>query len=246
MKKIWGVLLVAILMAGLVTDVSAQSTLELYQSTIRQYRTTDRSATIAREQYNELETLAALETLINSSREMFISRDQTLVIYSDLLYAEVAKTLSIDPSIREQHQVNISALRDKFKAHQEVSQKINDLDSLKVAATDFNTISPEFKSATYQALIIIDLGRTKAALDSLEVLEKGIMAEADPAAQRQLKVVTDRRVAALADLEDIASDATKENYSDEYQSRYQQTVDRLQELHGQLQKILKLLEEAAA
>lgn len=148
-------------------NVALTNLREKYKTDLSIYRTDERDYNLAKQQYNNLQTLAALEAAVKATRKVLLSRATVLQDYLGILQLMVTDTSGIDVAEKAELLTDLKNTADRMKVHQTVVEQAIDRDSILTAVKDFNEFSKGTTSISYKALSYINYGRLQTVYDKM-------------------------------------------------------------------------------
>jgi len=145
-----------------------------YTDTLDQYRTKEQKFFVLREQYKQLQTLASLEDVVRASKNVQLSRIDTLLAYfsalqlyiNDLKGADVQKKADISNRLQQ-------ATLELNIAKQQI-QKATDRIVLDKLATQYESRNNTYTSVAYATLSLIRIANIQTATDQLGLLSSQV------------------------------------------------------------------------
>lgn len=152
-------------------DLTAQlqQVTEEYFTAVEAYRDAEERFLISREQYYQLNTLAAQDDVIRRGQEVLQARSAALRLYYTYLNLTVKKTKGID--LNDKNEV-VTRLEDAIRQLQAYEGGISVLDTR--AKIDqhfqvFNNLKNTYYHAAYTALAVIKMGEIQTAIDTSSI-----------------------------------------------------------------------------
>lgn len=147
---------------------------EIYRGQLSDYRDAEKAFTIARDQYHQLQTLASINDATESSRKVFVLRDDVLMTYFQLLRTSIIAADGIEVSLKEvvvkRLEMQVLWLIDHKKRVEQMQDR-----------TQFNALADEviekadvFTEISLQSTSILALGKLQDVYDRLVVVRKDI------------------------------------------------------------------------
>lgn len=165
---------VALPVAAQTTSQAYETARRSYRGQLDEYRTSERQYTIAIEQYAQLNTLAALEELIQQTHTTMKLRNQVLISYLTLLQMqmEVSTGINLDQKARTIAALkadisNLNAFQEKIQVEPN-RQKINEF------TQEFESIAADLEKDAYLAQILLAHGRLQTVYDKTLILHQEI------------------------------------------------------------------------
>ncbi len=224
---------------------------KLYTLQIESYRLAEREQTIAKQQYQDLQTLRLLEDAVNATKKALIERNNVLITYLELHYFTLQDATGINLTYKEDA---ISRLQGQIEVLRDYGQKltaISNRNELKERTDEFEVIYPEVESVAYRSLVLISIGKLQTVHDRGRIILNDLKAlETDQAvnvlrqSQYQRAVTETER-----NLEDINSQLrmANNNYDtrgDRFgRSSYTSISDRLKPVYTELSQVVAYLKE---
>lgn len=166
---------------------------EQYKTELSIYRTDEREFTIAKEQYNQVKTLAALEVTVQATRKVMLSRITVLQTYVQILKMMVEETSGIDVADKTALLQQLDDTLSRCKTHQELVEQAADRQHIASAVTDFQSFSNQITNTTYKSLSYISYGRLQSVYDKMVAVKSEVESDLEQREQNGLKLGEKRR-----------------------------------------------------
>ncbi len=140
-----------------------QSLRETYRQEIQAYQNSYRKFTLAKAQFQKLETLASLEEAVTSTREVFVARDAVLLTYLDQLNFELQVNPSYDDEVKLTTLNKIAEIKNNLLIFHQLVINSQDRQALAERATGFIPIGEEIRQLSDQTRKLIFLGKFRAS-----------------------------------------------------------------------------------
>lgn len=164
--------------SGSVNDDNYRSELgslqKLYRQQLADYREKERQYIIAKQQYQQIQTLAALEEAVQRTKDVLVARDQVLGTYVQILRLITQNTRGIELSQKNQTLDQLLDLQQKLKTHEVDTEGASDRVKISQAVASFNTFSDTIDSMTAQALGRITLGNLQEVFDKTQTVKSEV------------------------------------------------------------------------
>lgn len=136
---------------------------ETYRQEIQAYQNSYRKFTLAKAQFQKLETLASLEEAVTSTREVFVARDAVLLTYLDQLNFELQVNPSYDDEVKLTTLNKIAEIKNNLLIFHQLVINSQDRQALAERATGFIPIGEEIRQLSDQTRKLIFLGKFRAS-----------------------------------------------------------------------------------
>ncbi len=146
----------------------------LYKNQIEVYRSSEQQYRIAKTQYFSLQTLAALEEAVSTTREALLNRSRVLVSFVQLLRATLQETQGVELSQKQQAMDRLESVLQKLLAHQDAVLDTQTREAVALRAQEFAILEKELHSTTYWSLSLISLGRVQTIYDQALIVHADI------------------------------------------------------------------------
>lgn len=228
---------------------------EKYRSELSIYRTDERNFQIAREQYVKLQTLAALESSVQATRKVMLSRTAVLQTYLQILKMMVSNTSGIDITEKSKLLQEIDTAIDRLKSHQKLVEQAIDRNTILNSVTDFNLFYEDVQNIAYKSLSYIAYGRLQTVYDKTVAVKGEVLGYIEEQEKNGLRLgekrrgleETDRSLASTrARLDTVRMSFQPRNSGQETQfdaNGYGRTVQELGAIYGDLYRNLSFLRE---
>jgi hypothetical protein len=166
---------------------------ERYKTELSIYRTDEREFTIAKEQYNQVKTLASLEVAVQATRKVMISRITVLQTYLQIVELMVKDTPGIDVGEKTALLQQLTDTKARCKTHQQLVEQAIDRQLVLNAVVDFQSFSPQVTNAAYKSLSYISYGRLQSVYDKMTAVRDEVQADLEQREKNGLKLGEKRR-----------------------------------------------------
>lgn len=225
---------------------------QLYREQIGSYRDAERTFEISKEQYFQLQTLAALEQAVSGTRNVLLARSKVLISYLEILHTELSLQHGINLQEKEDVLGRLEAQLEYLKAHQDQVLLANDREAVLAVVTGFKQNQIAIEDAVYRARTLIAVGKVQTVNDKARALLEDIKTE--HAKEEVTSLVASKRDRAYAETQrhiDQTESAIIEIMQEDYarntksfnKSRFSQLTDMLTDPYVTAQKSLEFLEE---
>lgn len=224
----------------------------LYRDQISAYRDAERTFEIAKEQYFQLQTLAALEQAVSGTRNVLLARSKVLITYLEILRNELQLQHGINLQEKEDVLSRLDTQLDYLKAHQDQVLLANDREAILAVVTGFDQNQVGIEDAMYRARTLVAVGKVQTVNDKAKALLDDIKSE--HAKEEVTSLVTSRRDRAYAETQRHIDQTESELIAlmqEDYarntklfnKSRYDQITDKLSDPYVTAQQSLEFLNE---
>lgn len=168
-----------------------QDITEKYFTAVETYRDLEKKYIISREQYYQLNTLAAQDDVITRGQETLRARAVALRLYYEYLTIIVKRTRGIELTDKNDVLTRLDDGIRQLVAYEEGVRSLDTREKIDQHFVVFNSQKNAFQHAAYTALTAVKMGEIQTAIDSSSVLVtdlKGTVNTADiSAADRAVK-----------------------------------------------------------
>lgn len=150
---------------------------EVYRGQLETYRAQEKTFTIAKDQYQRLQTLDSIEQAVKSTRQAMLSRDQVLYTYLTLLKLRLIDADGVEISYKQQLLGRIDTILSQLEAHH--AKVLTEFDRQKINALsdEFLPIGEDIKITASHALALLNLGKLQSVYDRSVLLFDEVQAE---------------------------------------------------------------------
>ncbi len=226
------------------SDQQAQLRQE-YQTLLAQYREDEKAYTLANQEYQQLETLAALEKAVQATKKVMSSRDQVLLRFLNLLKLELIDTNGVTLSVKSQALTNLDAAIVQLTEFETQVSQASDKPAINQLTVQFEDLSPVIESRAYAGLSLVSFGKMQTVYDKttalLEAIQVQLNQESTSSAEVKQRGVDELKTqlagvkSGLDELSlEIEGSIIEEKMS---QSRYNTILRDLQPLYAHLSQI---------
>jgi hypothetical protein len=146
----------------------------LYRDQVEAYRNSEKNYSIAKANYFQVQTLAALEEAVQATKKVMIDRSAVMITYLELIDSVLIETNGIELNLKNQSHTELIGLIQLLKIHQENIQVSNDRNAMAILSDDFEPIAESYQSAVYKTLSLIRIGKIQEVRDKAEIIEADI------------------------------------------------------------------------
>lgn len=148
-----------------------------YFRLLEQYRQQEQAYFIAKNQFIQLNTLAAQELAVKETRTLIDIRADVLLTHLDILMLLLQRTTSVPLEYKNPQLVNLGLLKEKLQLHKNRNLATQDRLSLDAEASEFVGMQPEIEQEIYYTLTMIRVGRVQTAIDKLVTVRDAVKTE---------------------------------------------------------------------
>ena len=220
---------------------------ESYRGELTEYRDAEKEFTIAKDQYQQLQTLASINKVTEAARKVFTLRDQVLITYLNLQRNNIYAAEGIELSLKELVISRIEVEGRWLVDHKNRVETMLDRSQFNSLADEFTAKEDDFKEVSDQAAMILGLGNLQDVFDRLVLVRKDIFdieAKSSTADRTRASKETDRLLSEVkAQLEEIwieLGENIQENKAGGFASNSVKTFDPV---YANLNKTVSFLEE---
>ncbi|NCN45843.1 MAG: hypothetical protein COU63_03075 [Candidatus Pacebacteria bacterium CG10_big_fil_rev_8_21_14_0_10_36_11] len=173
---------------------------EIYRGQLAEYRDADKQFNIAKDQYNELETLASINDVVKAARDVLMLRDLVMITHFELLRNNIVAADGIELSLKQKV---IERMQDRVKwleEHRGKLEKAQDRPQFNVLSDEFTDKEDDFMEISNQATTILAVGSMQDVYDRLVLVRKDILAleaKSSTADRSRASIETDRMISAV-------------------------------------------------
>lgn len=149
----------------------------LYRNQVEVYRNAEKTFQIAKAQYEQVQTLQALEEAIIATRSVMFERTKVLITYLELLEAILTDTNGIELQLKQETTQELTNVIMALKIHQETVQVAKERQEVASLADDFEPIATSYESIAYKTVSLIRIGKIQTVKDKAEIIYKDIVEE---------------------------------------------------------------------
>ncbi|PIY80000.1 MAG: hypothetical protein COY80_05220 [Candidatus Pacebacteria bacterium CG_4_10_14_0_8_um_filter_42_14] len=229
----------------------SQRLIGLYQANFEKYKTSERDFYLAKAQYQQINTLASLESAVVSTRQVMVDRADVLIVYEELLAASLVDSTGAELSMKQDTLAELQSQIGELKAHKEVILAAQDRAAVYRAGIDFSLLVPELSATAYETLsqiVIADVQRVydKTVTYYADLKKAQAEIEISPLKAEERKRAygeTDALMASIGDnLDLIRGSVTAKNQRVDHSS-YTEIARSLSSAHAQLSQAMDFLNE---
>lgn len=224
----------------------------LYRDQVEVYRNSEKAFSIAKTNYQNVQTLAALEEAVTASKTVMMDRSRVMITYLELVDAVLIETNGIELDLKNQSHTELFGLINALRIHQDTIAVSKDRQEIAVLANEFEPIATSYQSSVYKALSLIRIGKIQEVHDKSRIIELDIISEHE--SQEVNAVTTARRERAYAEIErnfdtvnnnliklnGLFQEAKRDGFS---RSFYERILRDLSPVYAQISRSIDHLEE---
>lgn len=139
-----------------------------YRGQLTEYQQAEKQYELAIAQYQQLNTLAALETAVNATQQLLLVRDQVLITYLRQVRIYLIDTEGINIDVKNRTIDRLDILLELLTQHIRQVERVEDRLQVQEALFEFELFREEYLSATIYAKRLIQFGRLRTANDQTE------------------------------------------------------------------------------
>ncbi len=234
-------------------QASIQSTLEQYFREVEAYRTAEGQYGISRQQYYQLNTLAAQEDAINKAKSVLRARAQVLRTYYTYLRLVLENTKGIELAAKEETLEQLELEAENMLVYQERVGSFTRREEVSAEFVVLNQQQTTLQALAFSSQALIKIGQLQIAVDQAratrelvnEWLQQANMSSASKAKkQRGMEEVDSQLQQAENNLDDVSfrwvTRTAKSGFSE---SSYRQFQSEAEYSYLRLRQALSFLEE---
>lgn len=224
----------------------------LYRNQVEVYRAAEKEFTIAKTNFEQVQTLASLEEAVAKTKKVMKIRSEVLVTYLELVEAVLTETNGVELDLKQQSTTELLALVQALKIHQEEIQVSEDRLAMATLANNFEPIAATFESEVYKALSLIRIGRIQEVHDKSEIIfadikethqENEVAASAQAKRNRAYAEIERNFDLIVADLIEVNEKFLQDRRDGFTRSFYTRTLSDLGPVYAEIARSLDNLEE---
>lgn len=141
-----------------------------YKGQLAEYRQANDQYTIAKGQFEQLNTLASLEVAVQDFRKVLSLRDQVLLTYLKLIELELLEADGINLEEKDIALAETKDLQREFLAHKDLADNAIDRVAVNQVADDFELLNPRIISLSNYASTLLRIGKLQTIYDQTVTL----------------------------------------------------------------------------
>lgn len=152
------------------SDARRQELLTNFQTYSEDYQEKYRMYGISKAQWQSIGTLASLEEVINSTREVMVARDYVAVTYAEIILDSLEKSTGVEVTQKE---MSVNELKEQIKwlnNHRVETEKANTRELVNARADEYTDHNESFVRDTERALAHQYVGRVQTVIDKSNTL----------------------------------------------------------------------------
>lgn len=171
----------------------------LYRDLVEVYRTSQRQYLVSKTNYEQVQTLSALEEAVSATRTVMNDRLNVMVTYTELIDAVLVETNGIELDLKDQTHAELTGMINLLKIHQENVILSKDRQAMAILSDDFEPIAAEFESLVYKTISLIRIGKIQEVHDKAEIIEQDIISQHEQ--ENVSALTTSKRERAYSEIE---------------------------------------------
>jgi len=156
------------------TDTQIQQLREKYRVQLTTYREDERNFNLAKQQYAQLNTLAALEEAVRKTKIVLLSRNEVLETHLLFLKLNVQKTPGIDLQTKDNYIKLLDAYLEALKKNQRTLETADDRRELSEVTLEFSTFASSIQSFSSNLAALIQYGHIQSVYDKTATIHKEV------------------------------------------------------------------------
>jgi len=219
---------------------------QTYLNTLEKYRTSEQQFGIAKQQYFQLGTLAALEQATQRSLKAQIDRNSVLDLYFQLLKSRFAQTAGIELREKKLEIDRMEFILDFLSTQKASLEKASTYQQLDKFNAELKETQESINTVAYETLILKKIGELQTVLDHLTSISAKVYdaVEKTPEKERGYAEITKTLKEA-----DTSLNKTIRSYLEEIDSApsdadiYQEIIEALNDPYMKIKQAFKYLQE---
>lgn len=158
--------------AGGVSQAEIDAATASYFTAVEAYRLEENRYNLARDQYYQLNTAAALDEAIRRAKEVLRARAEVLAAYFRYLRLTLQNTKGIDLDDKALADQKLEAQQVAFEEYLLKIPAANDRQQVNALFDELNLTSKNIYASAYGTLILIKIGEIQTAIDTAALLQE--------------------------------------------------------------------------
>jgi hypothetical protein len=158
-------------------DPEILATINLYRAQSELYQTREREFSINKEQYLQLNTLAALEKAVQSTQQVMSARLDVLETYMKLLRLLLLNADGVEITSKEETLLEVEDQLGKLSDHRLQVNTSADRASVALRADEFEELAPSLQETNYQVLSLLAQGKLQVVYDKTASFQNSLKTE---------------------------------------------------------------------
>jgi len=146
----------------------------LYRDQVEVYRNSEKAYSIAKTNFEQVETLAALEEAVKATKLVMMERSRVLITYLELLDSVLIETNGIELDFKNQSHTELTGLINALKIHRDNINLSTNREAMVVLADEFEPINFSYTTSVYKTLSLIRIGKIQEVRDKSEIIKTDI------------------------------------------------------------------------
>ncbi len=230
------------------------ATQQQYRQAIEKYREVERQYTVQIGQYQQLQTLSALEAAVQSTRETTLARNEVLTAYLTILNLELLDATGIEVSLKEQYLAELTDRLAELVVFNEIAADATNRQSLDEVRAKFLLLGPQIEATAYQVQTLLAVGKLQTIFDQAVSVTEALTVQVDsqddslakPQRQRALTETRQSLEVVRADLQKMTFRIMQNDDKEFSRSSYSGFVRQLTSVYAGLSQSLAFLAELAS
>ena len=145
-----------------------------YLLLLEQYRAQEQNFTIAKGQYQQLNTLASQELAVQEARKLINIRADIFLIYLEMLEEMLNQTKGIPLENKSPQLVRLRLLQETVLLHKNINSGALDRFAVDNESLNFTNIIKNIETEAYYTLSLIRVGNVQQAFDKLVTVQSAV------------------------------------------------------------------------
>ncbi len=164
-----------------------------YRNQLGIYRTNEKSFQIAKDQYYQIQTLAALEEAVRATRQVMLSRADVIQTYFTMAKLTLGNTKGIETDVKTKTLQDLDTLSTDLKVHRAAVAAASDRTGLLAVATEFDGLGDRVNSLSTSISYLVAYGRLQTVSDKTSTIKQELLQQIEQAETDPLKLAEKKR-----------------------------------------------------
>ena len=224
----------------------------LYRNQVESYRGAEKLFLVAKTNFGQVDTLAALEEAVLATQKLMLERNNVMITYLELIQALLAETNGVELDLKNQSSSQITSLITTLRLHQDDIILSKDRQAMALLADNFEPIAVEYQASVYKTLSLIRIGRIQEVVDKSAIIYADIKQEHSSGEASSLQESRRQRAYAEIDRSFTTINASIAQLNDSFMERkgkdlnrqfYENILRGLAPVYAEISRLLQFLEE---
>lgn len=137
---------------------------------IEAYRRADQQFRIAKQQYENLETLKSLEEAVQATKQAMYERSRVLTTYHELLYFTLLDADGVNFAFKDTQVTALETRIEELRAHTAKVEQATSRDDVNALRDEFASLKPLVEDTSFRTMSLIRIGEMQSVYDKSRII----------------------------------------------------------------------------